>query len=130
MAAAVLKWLDNGRDQRGIFELHDGQPGGYSWRDVTNTVKRISGRRVVHIPVPESALRLLAELNLAIASFWGSEPMLTPGKARELRHPDWVCDNTGLNRAIGWSPLLTLEQGLRRTFQQESIVESWDKAMP
>ena len=130
LATAVLRWLDNGCDQSGIFELHDGQAGGYGWRDVTNIVTRISGRRVMHISVSESALRWMAELNLAIASLRRSAPMLTPGKVRELRHRDWVCDNMALNRAIGWSPLLPFEQGLRRTFEQERIVGSWRKAVP
>jgi nucleoside-diphosphate-sugar epimerase len=41
--------------------------------------------------------------------------MLTPGKVRELSHPDWVCDNTALSNAIGWAPRVLLPEGLRQT---------------
>jgi hypothetical protein len=41
--------------------------------------------------------------------------MLTPGKVRELRHPDWVCDNAALTAATGWAPAVGLDEGLRRT---------------
>jgi nucleoside-diphosphate-sugar epimerase len=41
--------------------------------------------------------------------------MLTPGKVRELRHHNWVCDNDALTHKIGWLPQISLEEGLRRT---------------
>lgn len=34
LAAAVLRWLENGRCERRVFELHDGRQGGYDWEDV------------------------------------------------------------------------------------------------
>jgi nucleoside-diphosphate-sugar epimerase len=43
--------------------------------------------------------------------------MLTPGKVRELQHFNWVCDNTALNTATGWTPRILLAQGLQRTLQ-------------
>jgi nucleoside-diphosphate-sugar epimerase len=54
-------------------------------------------------------------MNVAVARLIGYAPMLTPGKVRELRHLDWVADNSALTAAIGWQPVFTLEQGLRRT---------------
>ena len=44
----------------------------------------------------------------------GYDPMLTPGKVRELRHPDWRCDNGPFSAAVGWSPRVTLSAALRR----------------
>jgi nucleoside-diphosphate-sugar epimerase len=41
--------------------------------------------------------------------------MLTPGKLRELMHPDWVCDNTPFSKATGWKPQIPLEEGLLHT---------------
>ena len=49
----------------------------------------------------------------------GYAPMLTPGKVRELRHSDWVCDNTLLTRETGWIPRVLLEEGLRRTLKPD-----------
>jgi hypothetical protein len=41
--------------------------------------------------------------------------MLTPGKVREILHPEWTCDNTALADATGWRPRIRLDEGLRRT---------------
>jgi len=41
---------------------------------------------------------------------------VTPGKVRELYHPDWVCRDGEYSRVTGWTPKLTLDAGLRDTF--------------
>jgi hypothetical protein len=42
--------------------------------------------------------------------------MLTPGKVRELTQADWLCNNTDLSSATGWSPQITLDKGIRMLF--------------
>lgn len=101
-------------DARGIFELHDGHAHGYALEEVAATITRITGRgRGVRIRLPGAILRAVAAANLAASRLFGYQPMLTPGKVNELRHPDWVCDNTELTRATGWQPVHSLENGLR-----------------
>jgi nucleoside-diphosphate-sugar epimerase len=115
LAEAVVKWLDFRRDERQCFELHDGRPGGYSWGEVIETVARFYGKTPFYLRVPESVLLFLARLNLTTALLLGYAPMLTPGKVRELRHHNWVCDNDALSLEIGWFPRTSLEEGLRLT---------------
>ena len=115
LAEAVVRWLDHGGSERQCFELHDGRPGGYTWGEVIKTVALFYGKTPFHLRVPESVLQLLARLNLTTAQLLGYAPMLTPGKVRELRHRNWVCDNDALSREIGWLPRISLEEGLRRT---------------
>lgn len=115
LAEAVLKWLQNANFPKALFELHDGQPNGYSWQDVIDTVGHLRGKRVHCVSVPLFVLKALAGLNLKAARVLGYAPMLTPGKLRELTHPDWVCDNTAITQGIGWTPRVSLEEGLRRT---------------
>jgi nucleoside-diphosphate-sugar epimerase len=115
LAGAVVQWLNSGTNERHAFELHDGHPDGYSWDDVVDTVARLYDRHVFRIKVPVVMLRLLAGLNLGAAQTFGYAPMLTPGKVRELRHLNWVCDNNAFSRETGWKPQFSLEEGLRRT---------------
>ena len=106
---------------RGVREIHDGRVGGYDWNDVRAAVARLSGRPVRRVRVPLPLLRLLAALNLGLRSSFGSTgsvirgPLLTPGKVRELYHPDWVCDDSTLRAETGWRPRVSLAEGLRRT---------------
>ena len=117
LAEAMVKWLDNGGGRRQPFELHDGHPGGYTWSDVIETVARFYGRKPFQLQVPASLLQMLARVNVTAARVLGYAPMLTPGKVRELRHSNWVCDNGPLSHEIGWSPNISLEEGLRRTLR-------------
>lgn len=100
---------------RGVFELHDGHPRGYSWAEIVDQAAAVRGRRVRALQIPDSLLRGLAGLSLNWARLSGRPPMLSPGKYRELTHPDWVCDNQAFSRASGWQPSVQFQEGLRRT---------------
>jgi len=115
LAEAVVKWLDSPSIHSGMFELADGQPGGYTWRDVIDTIARLQGRRVFPVTIPSWLLNVMAVSNLLVAKISGARPMLTPGKVRELRHLNWVGDNSALRDVINWNPRVSLEEGLRWT---------------
>ena len=115
LCAAVLSWLNAGSCRSGVYELCDTQAGGYSWDETIARVSALRARRIIRLPLPAALLKAIALMNVAIARLIGYAPMLTLGKVRELRHPDWVADNSALTAAIGWQPVFPLEQGLRRT---------------
>lgn len=115
LAHAVADWLEHDRCQSGTYELHDGHPGGYTWNDIIGAFRHLRCRPVLRLRIPIMVVRLLAVINLWAARTIGYAPMLTPGKVDELCHPDWACDNTRLNQATGWSPRVSLPQGLRLT---------------
>ncbi|MFO7709579.1 MAG: SDR family NAD(P)-dependent oxidoreductase [Desulfobacterales bacterium] len=110
--------------EAGPFELHDGHAGGYSWSDVIATFVRVTRRPVRQVRVPAAVLYAAASVNQALARLTGHRPMLTPGKVRELTHPDWVCDDAPLRSATGWRPSVLLEDGIRST------LESFDAPRP
>lgn len=112
LAGAVLALL--ARPVAGTFELDDGRPGGYGWDDIAATVEEVAGRgRGWRVPIPGPLLHGVATANLFAARLFGYQPMLSPGKVRELRHPDWVADNAALSAATGWAPQIPLAEGLR-----------------
>ena len=115
---AIMQWLERKSNPGCTYELHDGQPGGYSWHDVIDTVAHLrQGKSVVTIRIPLVVAKLVSILNLIAARAIGYAPMLTPGKVRELQHFNWVCDNTALNTATGWTPRILLAEGLQRTLR-------------
>jgi hypothetical protein len=50
------------------------------------------------------------------ARVFGYAPMLSPGKVREIEHPDWTCDNATITTQIGWQPTTGLADGIKKTF--------------
>ncbi|HVO83554.1 MAG TPA: SDR family NAD(P)-dependent oxidoreductase [Syntrophobacteria bacterium] len=115
LAEAVVRWLSGGTAVQRTFELDDCRPGGYTWTDVVDIMKTLRSRSVIPVRVPALLLQVLAFVNLVAARVIGYKPMVTPGKVRELRHPNWVCDSAAFMGATGWSPKVSLEEGLRRT---------------
>ncbi|MGD2076149.1 MAG: NAD(P)-dependent oxidoreductase [Gammaproteobacteria bacterium] len=115
LAHAVLAWLEQGAVPNGVYSLHDGRPGGYSWNDACDAAAALCQRRVHQIALPPDLLAIPAQVNRALARWLGYAPMLTPEKLRELRHSDWVCDNDALQKVLDWRPAVQLEEGLRRT---------------
>jgi nucleoside-diphosphate-sugar epimerase len=117
LAGAVRHIVDGPHWDNGPFELHDGHSGGYSWREVMDTFARIVGRPVLQVRVPAAALNAIASINQALARLMGYPPMLTPGKIRELTHPDWVCNDAPFRNFTGWQPSVSLEEGLKLTLE-------------
>lgn len=112
LADAVIKLLDS--TAGGTYELHDGHEDGYSWEEIATIVESVTARdRGWRLKIPEGLLRGTASANLLAARIFGYLPMMTPGKVNELRHPDWICDNTRFSRAVGWQPRIGLHDGLR-----------------
>lgn len=68
--------------------LSDLRPDGYTWPEIMRTAAGVFGRSPSLFPLPAGVLRFAANLGR-----WGARdgraPMLSPGKARELLHPDW-----------------------------------------
>lgn len=114
LAAAVLAALRSSAS-RTIFELDDGKPDGSSWDEVLAIAAAFRGGRVVSLPVPEWLLRCVARVSVLGARFRRQAPMLTPAKVNELRHPDWVCDNSRIVQALDWQPQVDFATGLAMT---------------
>ena len=115
LVSALERCLNAPTPPQGIFELHDGHPQGYSWGEIVDQAAAVRGRPVRALRVPAPLLRGLAGSSLAWARLSGKPPMLSPGKFRELIHPNWVCDNQDFSRASGWQPAVQFQEGLART---------------
>ncbi|MFQ5487335.1 MAG: NAD-dependent epimerase/dehydratase family protein [Gammaproteobacteria bacterium] len=115
LAGAALRWLGLEDCPRGVYELHDGRAGGYSWDEVVDIVATLRNRPVVRVPVPGWLLRAMALLSTAAARIGRYPPMLTLGKVHELRHPDWVCDDSPWRAVSGWTPTVAFPEGIRMT---------------
>jgi nucleoside-diphosphate-sugar epimerase len=115
VAAAVVSCLKNFEACKGkTFTLDDGHEGGYDWEEIAHAC---STGRTFRLNVPGWLLFASGHVNLTLSRILGYAPMLTPGKARELTQADWVCNNTALNQATGWSPAIDLRQGVQSLFE-------------
>lgn len=109
---AILAAAANPDSQSGCFELSDAHAEGYGWDELCAAVAALRQRKIRRIPVPVALLTAAGRINLTLSGWFGYAPMLSPGKVRELTHPDWSCDIEPFTAASGWRPRIDLAQGL------------------
>lgn len=113
LVSAILCWLTTNVQTKGIYELDDGMPGGYDCHSLASIAQDVWRRPVRCFFLPVSLVLLFANINLWLARVLRYAPMLTPGKVREIRHPDWVCDISPLVLALpSWQPCVRLRDAL------------------
>lgn len=115
LSSAVIAWLQSGTPVEGVFPVHDGCVGGYDWHELGNIVGKLCDRKIRIVRTASWLLDVPAWANGRIGAAFGTAPILTPEKLRELRHEDWVCDNAEFQHAVDWRPKVQLHEGLRAT---------------
>jgi len=114
LVAAIIAALTAPAASHKILTLCDGKPNGYDWGEMAAVAAATWGRKVRLWPVPAWLLDAVARLNIHTAALTGRAPMLTPPKLRELRHDDWVVNNSEITAATGWTPKTSLPEGLEQ----------------
>lgn len=101
------------RNDGAIHELTDARRDGYTWRELSEIAAGALDRRSRPLRLPACALRLISAAGAALSALGGGAEMLTPGKAREILHPDWSADPAlAPPPAAIWAPRIGLEAGL------------------
>jgi nucleoside-diphosphate-sugar epimerase len=116
LVSAILHWVSAPKPVRGTYEIADGTSGGYDFYMVARIAKETWQIPVRIIPLPVVLCYLLAGMNILLANIFRYSPIFTPGKIRELSHPDWNCDIAAIEQVLpGWHPLIRLQEGLNRS---------------
>jgi nucleoside-diphosphate-sugar epimerase len=112
--AAVIASRMEGAWAPGTWAIGGARPEGYAWREIFNTAAAAVGRSPRLIRTPPWLIRGGAALSAAVGRLRGVPSIFTPGKARELLHPDWSV--TDAEQPPGAAPAWTdLAAGFART---------------
>lgn len=114
-ARAIVAALGSPATSGQLYEIHDGQDGGYSQADIFRMIGQALDRRVFCFPVPRLIGQLAAEASLALGRLNKSVPMFSPDKLNELTHLDWTVQDRRLTQATGWRPQIEAPAGLAAT---------------
>ncbi len=114
--AGLVSALVSGQGGEGsTFEVDDGRPGGYSWDEIVATAAREMDKDISCLPVPRALTQAVAAANVGWSRLMGRRALITPGKVRELYHPDWVVHGEGACASTDWRPEVDLDEGFKRT---------------
>jgi nucleoside-diphosphate-sugar epimerase len=99
------------------IEVDDGAGEGYGWPEIGAAMAAAAGKQLRAIPLPAFAVHAAAALNAASHRILGGATVFTPGKARELRHSDWIARLPGDDVLSGWKPSCLLPEGFAKTMR-------------
>ncbi len=115
----------------GVIEVSDGQPGGYSWKDMARIASASERKGVMPIFLPKSLAMGAALTVEAFAKATGRIPFVSPDKIKQLYFSDWVARGEGwpLRDPVDFTKGLSLtldwyrrEQWLPQRFNTRKIV--------
>ncbi len=98
-----------------VFELCDGNLGGYSWSETITTAADCWKRKARIVRLPEAVLRLGGRFGDLQARF-GKAPMLTSAKCNEILCKNWSIASAEILPSHIWAPRIRIEEGFRQTF--------------
>ncbi|NNE24165.1 MAG: NAD-dependent epimerase/dehydratase family protein [Rhizobiales bacterium] len=117
LADALILLAANDNPHGSVHEIDDGKPGGYSWADLGQIAGRAEGISVSVHHLPKPVMVALAHCASAFARVAGKPALVTPGKVRELYHPDWVARHDLLTGICGWRPRVDFTEGVASTLE-------------
>jgi dihydroflavonol-4-reductase len=89
-----------------------------SVREIGQTVAKVLGKKSpLCFVIPRPVLFLIAFMNEFFCKFKKTYPFFNRDKVQELIHPNWTVDDDLAKKLIGYSPKISLEEGLRQTIK-------------
>jgi nucleoside-diphosphate-sugar epimerase len=95
-----------------LFEPDDGQPGGWSHKQLARAIGEAVGRRNLSLSMPEAMLRLGAVVDQLVRR---ERARLSPDRAAYFSHRDWVVSPDRRPPRDFWNPLIESRAGLAET---------------
>lgn len=115
LAAAIAAALRQGWRGDGVVEIDDGFAQGYSLRQMAAEAASVLNRRIRTFGGPRWAMTGFGILAQVHAWVSGQANILSPGKAREMFHRDWVARDPKLGTRLNWQPQYDLHKGFAQT---------------
>lgn len=97
-----------------IFEVDDGQAGGWTQVDFAKAVGRAVGKRIKPVATPKFLLELAAKADRLMRK---DKAKLTADRVSYFCHDDWTIDSEKRLPHQLWTPKMDTEKGLKDTAQ-------------
>lgn len=89
----------------------------YSWSEIIEIMKKLMGKKAMNLSVPYSVAYGVASFIELAARIRRKPTILDRQKMKEIREQYWTASNQKLKSQLEFSPKLSVEDGLKNTFQ-------------
>src|SRR5262249_10523513 len=97
---------------------------GYSVKAINELLMKILGRRARAIMIPVGLAYTMALAAEGVSAVLRRPPVINRDKVRDLSQACWVCSTDAARQELGYSQKVSLEAGLRDTYQWY-VKEGW-----
>ncbi len=117
LAEALALLLEGEMSPPDIYEIDDGQSGGYVMADLARYAAAELGVQVRRIGIPKVVMMLAAALQQSWDGLRRRPTMLSLSKLNEIFHPDWLRHDFRLEALLGWKAAVKLDGGIAKTIE-------------
>ncbi len=117
LAQALCSVAEGAAPARQVYEVDDGRAGGYDWAALAAAAGESLGFTPKVNLLPRGVLGMAGCVLGMAARVSGKPQILSPGKVRELYHPDWVIHGRRLDVIGQWKPATGFAAGFARTLK-------------
>lgn len=112
LAEGIVTGADSHLESGSVYFVADSEP--YSWGFVEKLLCAQWGVRGRRIVVPGVVLKTAGVIGQAYGALRRKAVSINRVRAAEILEKHWVCDTTAVRRELGYSPEITLENGLHK----------------
>ncbi|HTY10883.1 MAG TPA: NAD-dependent epimerase/dehydratase family protein [Bacteroidota bacterium] len=89
----------------------------YTWSEIGETTKKVIGRNVFRVRLPEPLVYAVAAVAGLLSSFSDKPSVLNFEKGRDMVQDSWTFDSSKAKRELGYNPSVTLVDGIQETVE-------------
>ena len=89
----------------------------YDWKTIADEIARYMKKRTITVYVPTAFFDLVALFSELCVKFTSKPPLLNKQKVMEMKQLYWICDNSRAKTELGFSPQLSLSDGIAETVE-------------
>ena len=98
-----------------IYFLGSDRP--YTWREIGDATKLVMGKKTFRVRLPEPLVYAVAVTAGLLLSFSEKPSVLNFEKGRDMVQDYWSFDSTKAKRDLGYTPVVTLFEGIKETVE-------------
>ncbi|MGA9405778.1 MAG: NAD-dependent epimerase/dehydratase family protein [Bacteroidota bacterium] len=98
-----------------IYFLGSDRP--YTWREIGDATKLVMGKKTFRVRLPEPLVYAVAVTAGLLSSFSEKPSVLNFEKGRDMVQDYWSFDSTKAKRDLGYTPVVTLFEGIKETVE-------------
>ena len=89
----------------------------YGWKEIGDTIKKMLGRRVLRVRLPEPLVYVVATFAEGLALLNSKPALINFEKARDMVQDYWTCDASRAKKDFGFEQQVGLDEGIRNTIE-------------